>query len=141
MAIRFDNPLNTLLDIQKALESVFESPYFGKSVSTHGTYPGINIFEDDDNFYLIAELPGLKKENIDLRITGDTISISGTKEPKTREDAAIHRNERAYGEFSRSFTLPDSVKNDKIDAKYEFGILWMTLPKAEEAKSKQITIS
>ena len=141
MIIRYENPLQSLLDVQRAFESAFESPFFGRSFSSSGSFPGINFFENENNYLITVELPGLEQKNIDLKYERDTLTISGKKEFVKKENTAIHRRERDFGEFSRSITIPSNVNPEKIQAKAENGVLWITLTKAEEAKAKQISIS
>jgi HSP20 family protein len=100
--------------------------------------PRVDISEDKENFYISAELPGIPKEHIKVNISDDgVLTISGEKkhEEKT-EDKNFYRIERRYGMFTRSFTLPDNVKRDAIKARYENGVLQLTLPKQEPAQAK-----
>ena len=103
--------------------------------------PAVDIVENDDNIKMIFQVPGIDKKDIKIRIEGDRINVSGHREHKVDEkkDSYIHR-EISYGEFTRSFTLPDSVNTDKIDAKYENGILTVQLTKKEEVKPKEIEV-
>jgi HSP20 family protein len=103
--------------------------------------PAVDISENDDNFIVNMELPGVPKDNLKIKIELNVLTVSGEKKQE-REDKQTnaHRIERSYGTFSRSFTLPSNVKNDKIDALYQNGILTITVPKAEEAKPKAIEV-
>ena len=90
---------------------------------------------------LKAELPGMKKEDIDISLQGDVLTLSGErKEEETFDKAETYRSERFLGKFQRSLTLPVTVSADKVQASYKDGILTVTLPKAEEAKPKQIEV-
>ena len=106
-----------------------------------GVFPLLNVTEDKDNYYVRAELPGLKADELDISVTGDTISISGERKlPVEDEKAQYHRREREAGRFSRIVTLPSQVETGKVDARCADGVLTVVLPKAEEAKPKQISV-
>jgi HSP20 family protein len=101
----------------------------------------MNVTEDKDSFYVRAELPGLKPDELDISVTGDTLSLSGERKiPAEDENAQYHRREREAGKFSRIVSLPSQVNTGKVEASCKDGILTITLPKAEAAKPKQITI-
>ncbi len=104
--------------------------------------PSVDIEEDKDKYLIRADLPGVKKENIDVKLENGVLSIRGEKrsESETGEGTRNHRTERFYGSFARSFTLPDSVQSDAVEAHYKDGVLSLTVPKAEEAKPKAIDI-
>jgi len=106
-----------------------------------GVFPPINITQDDDAFYLRAEVPGVDKKNLEISALGRRVSISGKREiPKENDKASYHRKERAEGEFNRSITLPSEIDASKVDARYHAGVLTLTLPKAEAAKPRQIAV-
>ena len=104
-------------------------------------FPPLNAWEDDDNLYVEAELPGLKPEDIDVTVTeGDQLTISGERRPCAPEGGGRLRQECGYGRFTRTITLPAEVDADAVEANYEAGVLTLTLPKMEEAKPKKITV-
>ena len=106
-----------------------------------GLFPLVNISQDKDNFYVRAELPGLKRSDIDLSVKGASICITGTRElPAEGEGVSYHRREREGGSFSRTIELPSHFDHDKVEAKFENGVLMIVLPLAEETKPKQITV-
>lgn len=99
------------------------------------TVPAVNISEHKDDFLVSIAVPGMKKEDFNIDVEGNLITISCEKEEsKEEKEAKFTRKEYSYSNFSRSFTLPDEVMKDKIEAHYENGVLKMTLPKKEEAK-------
>jgi HSP20 family protein len=103
--------------------------------------PRVNIAETRDNYLVEVEVPGMKKEDIHISLKDNLLTIEGERKHETASrDRNYHRRESFYGKFSRSFTLPDDVLKDKIDASYENGILTITLPKSEEAKPKEIEV-
>jgi len=104
-------------------------------------FPLMNITQDADNIYVRAELPGIKPSDIDVSVIDNKISISGTRElPAEKEGVSYHRRERQGGTFSRSVELPCPFDRDRVDAKFENGLLTVTLPLAEETKPRQITV-
>jgi HSP20 family protein len=108
---------------------------------TAGVFPLINVTEDNDNYYVRAELPGLRADELNISVTGDTISISGERKlPVEDKKARYHRREREAGKFSRIVSLPTQVDTGKVQARCADGILTVVLPKAEAAKPKQIAV-
>ena len=106
-----------------------------------GVFPLMNITENNDGFVVRAELPGMKADEIDISVTQDTLSISGERKiPAESEDAKYHRKEREAGKFNRIINMPRQINSEKVEATSTDGILTIVLPKAEEAKPKQITI-
>lgn len=106
-----------------------------------GVYPLMNVTEDADNFYVRAELPGIQGSNLDISVTGDSLSITGERKiPLNHKDVKYHRRERDEGKFSRIISLPTRIDANKVEAHSENGVLTVILPKAEETKPKQITI-
>lgn len=106
-----------------------------------GVFPLINVTEDKDNYYVRAELPGIKADELDISVTADTFSISGERKLPAEDDKAhYHRREREAGRFSRIVSLPAQVDTGKVEAKSTDGVLTVTLPKAEIAKPKQIAV-
>jgi len=103
--------------------------------------PAVDIAEHDDQFVVKVELPGVNKDDVKITLENNILTIRGEKkQEKETKKENYHRVERSYGSFQRSFTLPTTVKSDKINAVYKDGILQIELPKAEEAKPKQIEV-
>ena len=107
--------------------------------------PAVNISENKDDYILSFAIPGMKKDDFHINLEGNILSVSCEKEEKKDEgDAKFTRKEYNYSSFSRNFSLPDEVNKEKIDAKYEDGVLKLSLPKREEAKrltaSKHIAV-
>jgi HSP20 family protein len=106
-----------------------------------GVFPLINVTEDKNNFYVRAELPGLKAADLEISLTGDSLSIAGERKMETEgEKVTYHRKEREGGKFSRIFTLAGQIDGDKVEARSLNGLLTVTLPKSEASKPKQITV-
>ena len=106
-----------------------------------GVFPLTNLTEDTDNYYIRAELPGIKSEEIDIQVTTEGISISGERKiPKEGENVKYHRREREAGKFSRLINFPGMVDINKVEASMENGMLKVIVPKSEAAKPRQITV-
>jgi len=124
-----------LTSLQEELDRLFESPMTGWA-------PALDVQEDKESFSIRVELPGMKREDIEVTLQDGALVITGErKEEKVSEETTVHRQERYYGKFTRALTLPAAVAGDKVKAQYKDGILTVTLPKAEEAKPKAITVS
>jgi HSP20 family protein len=106
-----------------------------------GVFPLANLTEDAENYYIRAELPGIKSDELDIQVTTEGISISGERKiPKEAENVRYHRREREAGKFSRSINFPGMVDIDKVEASMENGVLKVIVPKSEAAKPRQITV-
>jgi HSP20 family protein len=104
--------------------------------------PSVDIFEEGDNVVVKAELPGIKKEDVDVSMTDNVISISGEKKKEEKvERKNYYREERSYGSFTRSFRLPMEVQTDKAKASFKEGVLEIRIPKTEEAKKREKKVS
>jgi len=104
-------------------------------------FPAINVWLGKDDVIVTAELPGMDSEKIDISVVADTVTLSGSREKDVlKESESYHRQERSYGNFSRTLQIPFQVDAGKVDAKYDKGILRVTLPRSEEAKPKKISI-
>jgi HSP20 family protein len=104
--------------------------------------PRVDIAEDNNNIYVYAELPGISREQVKVSVNEDNILIiKGEKKTVHMENHSLHRVERTFGEFERSFILPDNLKTDQINAKFEDGLLEIAIPKIEPPKPKEIEIT
>ncbi len=107
-----------------------------------GWSPALDVFDDKDNFVVTVELPGMKKDEIELSLHDGALTISGERiHERAAKDGGTFRSERYFGKFQRSVTLPAPVDAGKVSAAYKDGVLTVQLPKAEEAKPKQIAVS
>ena len=133
-----------LTDLRDEIDRLFEAPLAELTRSSQllsGWTPALDMFEDKDNVTVRAELPGMKKEDIELSLHEDCLSISGErKSQETHKDEEVYRAERFFGRFQRTVSLPAPVAADKVKAQYQDGILTVTLPKKEEAKPKHIDV-
>lgn len=128
--------------MRRDVERLFES-LGGTSAAwpEAGVFPPVNVTQDADNYYVRAELPGVKASDLEVTTARNTLSLGGRRTvlPEA-EKVSYHRCERAEGEFRRTITLPGEFSAQKIEARHVNGILTVTLPKAEAAKPKQISV-
>jgi len=103
--------------------------------------PDVDVIENDDNYEIRAELPGLKEEEVNITLSDNVLTLSGEKKQEIKDEKDNYvRVERTYGKFERSFSLPTNIVADKVDADYKDGVLTISIPKADEAKSRTIKI-
>jgi HSP20 family protein len=138
-------PFRDLVSLREAMDRLFEESFVRPSGAAlaprmAGTL-AVDMYETDDDVVVKASVPGIDPEDLDISITGDTLTIKGESkaEEEVEEENYIYR-ERRYGAFSRSMTIPTSVEADKADAQFEDGVLTLRLPKAEEVKPKAIKV-
>ena len=133
-----------LTDLRDEIDRLFEAPLAELARGSHllsGWTPALDMHEDKDNVYVRLELPGMKKEDIELSLHDGSLSIAGERKGEEQsKDAEVYRAERFFGRFQRTITLPTAVAVDKVKAHYADGVLTVTLPKAEEAKPKRIDV-
>ena len=149
MAIVRWEPFREMVTIQDRMNRIFDEAFrANRSAGSEEDYalaawaPAVDIYEQEGNIVLKAELPGVDPKDVDVRVENNVLTLRG--ERKLDSDVkkeGYHRVERAYGSFGRSFTLPTVVDTEKIKAEYKDGVLRVTLPKREEAKAKQISIN
>jgi HSP20 family protein len=138
---RFKDPFEELHRMRQQLDQLFEDTAAPRQRVSAGVYPLINLTEDKNSFYVRAELPGVKGEELDIQVTANNLAISGERKIDAEEEGAkYHRREREAGIFSRMIGLPGDIDSDKVDAKMENGILTIVVAKAEAAKPKQISV-
>jgi HSP20 family protein len=139
-------PIRDLVSLRDAMDRVFEQSF----VQPWGRWPtaggegalAVDVYETDDSVVVEAAVPGLKPEDVDINITGETLTIKGetTFEEKVERENYI-RQERRYGSFCRAVALPDGLDKDEAEADFENGVLTVTFPKSEEAKPKSIKVN
>ena len=141
------DPFRELDDLQNRLSTIFGRAPVKKegdkreALTVAEWAPLVDIVEDDKNYVIKAELPGLKKEEIKVGVQDDVLTISGERKyEKEEKDKKFHRIERAYGSFMRSFTIPEDSDGEKVSAEFKDGILRVHLPKTEKVKPKQVEV-
>jgi HSP20 family protein len=138
----FEN-FQTLRRLNSVLDEAFGNwPFQQESGSiTSSWYPACDVFEDKESVKIVAELPGVKPEDVKLSLENNLLTIRGEKKQEAEERSErIHRYERSYGTFERAFVLPSTVDGDKISAEYQNGILTIVVPKAERARPREIPV-
>ena len=132
-------------NLRDELNSFFDMPFssgFGRTGQLFtGWSPALDLYESGDHFVAVVELPGMRKDVIDISLHEGTLTISGERTRESSNGETAQRTERYVGNFRRSIALPTRVDSNKVTATYQDGILKVTLPKAEEAKPKQIQVS
>ena len=141
------DPFRELDDLQNRLSTIFGRAPVKKegdkreALTVAEWAPLVDIVEDDKNYVIKAELPGIKKEEIKVGVQDDVLTISGERKyEKEEKDKKFHRIERAYGSFVRSFTIPEDSDGEKVSAEFKDGILIVHLPKTEKVKPKQVEV-
>ena len=133
-----------LFGLRDELDRLFETSFgdLARAPQLLGVWnPAVDLFQDKDNVIVKAELPGMKKEDIQVSLHDGVLSISGERKSEAKfEEAETYRTERFVGRFQRALMLPTQVNAAKVAAAYKDGVLTITLPKAEEAKPKQIEV-
>lgn len=133
----------------RRLNQMFDAALNGFPFGTDGTlaeanawFPPTDVVEDADGVRISVELPGIKPENVDVAVENRVLSIKGEKTQASEQSSSrLHRYERSYGRFERTFHLPETVDADRIQAQYEHGVLTLTLPRAEQAKPRKIEVA
>ena len=137
-------PFDRLSSLRDELDTLFEMPFwsnFGRqSQLFSGWSPALDLYQNNDNVIARVELPGMRKEDIEISLQDGMLTINGERKSETSEGEKAERSERYIGKFRRSISLPTQVDANKVSANYRDGILTVTLPKAEEAKPKQIKV-
>ena len=137
--MRVRSPWDELHRMRQQLDQMFDDT--PQQRVSAGVFPLINLTEDKDSYYVRAELPGVKGDELDIQVTGKNLAISGERKIAAAEEGArYHRREREAGTFYRMIGLPAEVDSDRVDANLENGILNIVVPKAEIAKPKQISV-
>jgi HSP20 family protein len=132
------NPFDRLFN--QMLQTAW-GPQSAEGVSGRAWLPAVDVKETQDALQFHVELPGLKKEDVEITIENNVLTIAGERKfEKETKDENYHRLERSYGAFSRSFTVPTGVRSEQVEAKFENGVLAVTLPKQEESKPRKISI-
>jgi HSP20 family protein len=141
MAFVFTDPFETLFNFQQALDQLRASAWLEAGLSGQGAFPPLNVFRKDHDIVVIAEVPGVRKEDLSIEAKGNTLRIAGTKRIAFGEGTSVHRRERRNGRFDRTVTLPIEVNAETIKAECRDGILAVFLPRAERDKPRAIAIN
>ena len=117
------------------------TPVLTEDVANRGFLPAVDIRETPEQLMIVAELPGLDKKDVNITLENQVLTLAGERNfEKETKDETCHRIERSYGSFTRSFSLPNNLRVDKIEAKFDKGVLSIVIPKSEETKPRKVTI-
>jgi HSP20 family protein len=141
MITRFSDPFEALLNMQRALDRSRLSDWLGHTTTSHGSYPPVNVFQKGEDLVVTAELPGVKKEDLEISIKRNQLRISGKKSVELEDNMSIHRQERSAGNFDRTFNLPLEIESDSVEAELQDGVLALFLPRAEKDRAKTIRVN
>jgi HSP20 family protein len=144
MVIRMRDPFTTLRAVQRAMETAMGNDWLGAATAGAagaGAFPLVNVFNEGEDFVVVAELPGVKKEDLDIQVRADTVRIQGKKSVAYEEGASVHRRERSAGQFDRTVTLPAQLDAAKVTAEYRDGVLTLRLPRAETERARTVVIN
>ncbi len=134
-------PFRSFDQTAKKMYQMMEDLEKGVKFETGGFTPYVDISEDSKAVFVQVELPGIKKDDVKVNVDEDNILvIKGEKKPVIKENATIHKTESTYGEFERRFVLPDDIDKDKIEAKYENGLLEISIMKKAKPEPKEVEI-
>lgn len=137
----FGNLWNPLQQFQSEMNRLFDRYSDGGSRFEQPGFPALNVWEDTDSVFVEAELPGVEFKDLEIYVTGgNQLTVKGERKPAVPERGVWHRQERTFGAFSRSLTLPFAVDADKVDARLENGVLQIRLAKHESAKPRKIAV-
>ena len=145
--VRWLDPFRDLSVIQERMNQIFEDALSrsrgrDEGIRTGMWTPAVDIYENHDSVVVKAELPGVEKDQISVEVKDGILSLRGERKfEKEVKEESYHRIERSYGNFQRSFSLPVSVDQEKVTAKFKDGVLEVKLPKKEQAKPKQIKVN
>ena len=127
--------------ISRLLNDAFGGDWQYRDSVSAAWVPPVDIFEEKDAIRIMAEVPGVRPQDVKISLEGNVLTVHGQKQQLAEERTErVHRYERTYGEFERTFSLPASVDANKISASYEHGVLTITLPKAEQARPREIQV-
>lgn len=137
----FNGSLSEFEQARREMLRLFDSMANESSASASGVFPPLNVTQDEDSVFVRAEIPGINADQLAISVLRNRLSIAGKREIQLEQGkAAYHRRERPEGSFSRTLTLPVEIDAERVEARYSDGILTLTLPKAEAAKPRQISV-
>jgi HSP20 family protein len=135
------DPFDALVQFQQALDTFRTSGWLNAGPSAGGSYPPLNVFRKGDDIIILTEVPGVRKDDLEIQVKGNTIRIAGRKAVQYGEGVSLHRRERTSGTFDRALTVPVEIDAERVRAECRDGILALYLTRAEHDKPKSIAIS
>jgi HSP20 family protein len=140
MVFGYADPFESIFAFQRALENRLSSDWLGSTTASMGTYPPVNVFQQDDNLVAIFELRGVDKSDLNIQAKENTLRIAGHKKVDYPEEVSVHRRERLSGGFDRTLVVPMQIDPDGIRAEYKDGLLALFIPRSEQDKPRTIEI-
>lgn len=141
-AHRWQRHWDPFTEFQREMGRLFETLEPLQTLRVARQYPAVNLYDAGDRYVLTVPVPGMAPEELDLSITGETLTLRGErKRPEGILDESFRRQERPFGRWTRTVTLPDRLESGQVSAAYAQGVLTVTLPKAESARPRQISVS
>ena len=138
-SLSLQDDFNNLFDIDRVFNEITRIPFDGEMQTLHA--PAVDIEETQDEFIIHADLPGMSQKDVKVSLLGDTLTLRGErKRESTKNEENLHRTERMYGSFERTFKLGRPVSGDQVRATYKDGVLEVRVPKAEEARMREIEV-
>ena len=141
MVMLYPDPFEALAQFQRALDTFRTSGWLGAGPSGGGAYPPLNVFRKGDDVVIVTEVPGIRKDDLQIQVKGNTIRIAGTKAVQYDEGVSLHRRERLAGSFDRTVSVPVQIDAEHVRAECRNGVLALYLPRAERDKPRTIEIS
>ena len=136
------NPFDDFRRLESRLfEPFFRFPFFTEEMQTNAWNPPVDVLEETDRIVVKVEVPGVDEKDLRVTFEDGLLSVSGERQFERKDDSNYHRIERAYGTFTRTFSMPRSVDASQIAANYRHGVLEIEIPKKEESRPKQISIN
>jgi HSP20 family protein len=135
------DPFDALVQFQQSLDAFRASGWLNAGPSAGGSYPPLNVFRKGDDIIILTEVPGVRKDDLEIQVKGNTIRIAGRKAVQYGEGVSLHRRERTSGTFDRALTVPVEIDAERVRAECRDGILALYLTRAEHDKPKSIAIS
>lgn len=126
--------------LRREFDDLFERFGSAPMRSVYTAYPAVNLYETDEAYMLVAELPGLAPEDVSISLEGSTVTLAGERKAEPEDGASVHRRERPSGAFRRAFDLPVAIDGERVEAVHRNGVLTLRLPKAPEHRPRQITV-
>jgi len=135
------NPWREIERMQREMDHLTNGLAYFSGPRVAPSFPAMNVWLNEEGAVVTAELPGVNPEDIDISVVGETLTLTGSRQPAELKDGEkYHRRERGYGKFTRTFQLPFGVEADKVEAKFDKGILHIFLPRAEVEKPRKIAV-
>lgn len=139
--MRLAEALDAFMNFQQSLDQLRSSNWLEPGTSGSGSYPPMNIFREGDDLVIITEIPGVRKEDLQIQVHENTLRIAGSKQVAYGDGVSMHRRERLAGRFDRSIALPIEIDAQQVRAEYRDGILALHLPRAERSKPRSISVN